>query len=733
MIDLSEVLKDAPGSLVNLFELDIRNVLKYKETTTVGAKFYNTAEELVIKSNSGIASDFIVTRSKTPQIVVNTKIRPGNGFLDLTDTPLNSIVAMPHLLKITIYYYASANLTTPVSSVTLKSGYYKQSDFSRIDFTRYVIPTKVTKNNVTTNIGEVLVHIERLLYAEVVRFTPFTSEVYGNVYFDNEVYVPYPIILSGLEYSGKGSLPSPKMQVSNIDGYISALCMSLDSMLGSKLSRLRTVAKYLDYRNFKTTDLLESVPLNTFTPTACTFTDEGTIPGAINLTASSSSASIAKTVALPATAMKGDKFNLELTISSRPTSQNKTIVPIIESTEYTCTSAITTGVSQTFTFTRTISSARSSIPIKITFPGLVNTNIIKVHSVKFYAINRYEDGSAKLPTETFFVDRKSAENIDLVEFELTSLLELTNVLLPRRLIIDRCPFAYKGTDCGWVPTVNNTSTDITYKLQYRLPTGTQGTLDVKQVVTKKLLPVDTNSYRLTLNDYTVTRTGVTNSPANLTVTSNKWTVGASVGTASNAFFKVYFNGLSDPSIVTSTANSVLTFSTALATREIRVEAYSDNAFTKLLSLIEVPVGVSGETILNPFIYNSKHTLPCTGSGVVSNYKASGTALELYYGATKLTATSSTTLANGTFRLMSVTTSGAALTIGSSVTSGTTLVVANHSAMVDGNTTLRYFTSNNSSTSDPTEDYCSKELKACELRFGQKGVRYGGFPGAGTFK
>ncbi len=59
------------------------------------------------------------------------------------------------------------------------------------------------------------------------------------------------------------------------------------------------------------------------------------------------------------------------------------------------------------------------------------------------------DGTARFPDEVWYIDRISSENQQLVEFELASKLELTNVLLPRRTVVEHCPWKYRGVECGY--------------------------------------------------------------------------------------------------------------------------------------------------------------------------------------------------------------------------------------------------------------------------------------------
>ena len=66
-----------------------------------------------------------------------------------------------------------------------------------------------------------------------------------------------------------------------------------------------------------------------------------------------------------------------------------------------------------------------------------------------FAAHGTGDGTARFPDEVWYIDRISSENQQLVEFELASKLELTNVLLPRRTVVEHCPWRYRGTECGY--------------------------------------------------------------------------------------------------------------------------------------------------------------------------------------------------------------------------------------------------------------------------------------------
>lgn len=60
------------------------------------------------------------------------------------------------------------------------------------------------------------------------------------------------------------------------------------------------------------------------------------------------------------------------------------------------------------------------------------------------------DPTAEAPREIYFIDRKSAENRDVVEFELAAALDLVNVKLPgRQCISSICQWEYRSPECGY--------------------------------------------------------------------------------------------------------------------------------------------------------------------------------------------------------------------------------------------------------------------------------------------
>lgn len=60
------------------------------------------------------------------------------------------------------------------------------------------------------------------------------------------------------------------------------------------------------------------------------------------------------------------------------------------------------------------------------------------------------DPTAEFPREIYYIDRKSTETRDVVEFELASSFDLAGVRAPKRQCIGNiCQWEYRSTECGY--------------------------------------------------------------------------------------------------------------------------------------------------------------------------------------------------------------------------------------------------------------------------------------------
>jgi lambda family phage minor tail protein L len=151
---------------------------------------------------------------------------------------------------------------------------------------------------------------------------------YGELVWDGQPYMALPIEVEGFEYSGQGTLPRPKMRISNLMGTITALILTLpEGLEGAKFTRIRTLGRFLDAANFA-------------------------------------------------------------------------------------------------------------------------------------AGNANADPLAEFPREVYFVDRKSAENRDVVEFELASAFDMAGVRAPKRQCITRCQWVYRSAECSYTGTNYFNASDV---------------------------------------------------------------------------------------------------------------------------------------------------------------------------------------------------------------------------------------------------------------------------------
>lgn len=74
----------------------------------------------------------------------------------------------------------------------------------------------------------------------------------------------------------------------------------------------------------------------------------------------------------------------------------------------------------------------------VNFPGGVNGNA---------------DPTAEFPDDIFFVNQRTVENRNMVEFELAASFDFQGLQLPRRPIVQNvCVWLYRGAECGYTGT-----------------------------------------------------------------------------------------------------------------------------------------------------------------------------------------------------------------------------------------------------------------------------------------
>ena len=154
-----------------------------------------------------------------------------------------------------------------------------------------------------------------------VYFHAGTNSLQQRLTWQGKTYEAFPIQVEGFEFNGNGQIPRPKLKVANVTGAITAMVLIYQDLVGAKITRKRTLAKYLDAVNF---------------------------PGGVNPTA---------------------------------------------------------------------------------------------------------DPTAEFADDIYYIDRKSRETRDVIEFELAASFDLEGVNLPRRQIVQNvCPWRYRSSECGYTGT-----------------------------------------------------------------------------------------------------------------------------------------------------------------------------------------------------------------------------------------------------------------------------------------
>jgi len=85
---------------------------------------------------------------------------------------------------------------------------------------------------------------------QILRWHCGTTVAGGDITWQGQTYAQFPVEATGFEVGMSGKLPRPQIKVANIGGLTGAFVRSIKDGLGAKVTRRRTLAKYLDAVNF---------------------------------------------------------------------------------------------------------------------------------------------------------------------------------------------------------------------------------------------------------------------------------------------------------------------------------------------------------------------------------------------------------------------------------------------------------------------------------------------------
>ena len=283
----------------------------------------------------------------------------------------------------------------------------------------------------------------------------------GEVVWAGNSYLRFPIQCEGFEFTGTGTLPRPTISVSNIFGTLTAIMQNVNQttvgndLNGAKLTRIRTLARFLDAVNFA-----PQTVTSTSTQTVADPSDAETVTYTVTVVQDSGGNNVfaLNGVQKPVITMKrGSTYIFNQSHSSNVNHPLR--IKSDAGGQQTTVNAGTLGTDATVTYSPAYPSAPNDLRYYCTSHGNNMGNTITMNdpntiqqqttSSSTTQTNPFgtPDPTAEFPQEIYFLDRKVSENRDVVQWEAISALDLVNVKLPKR-IATRDIFPGIGTFVG---------------------------------------------------------------------------------------------------------------------------------------------------------------------------------------------------------------------------------------------------------------------------------------------
>ena len=283
----------------------------------------------------------------------------------------------------------------------------------------------------------------------------------GEVVWAGNSYLRFPIECTGFEFTGTGTLPRPTISVSNIFGTLTAIMQDVNQttvgndLNGAKLTRIRTLARFLDAVNFAPT-----TTTTTSTQTVADPSDSETVTYTVTVVQDSGGANVfaINGVQKPVITMKrGSTYIFNQSHSSNVNHPLR--IKSDAGGQQTTVNAGTLGTDATVTYSPAYPSAPNDLryycqthgnnmgnTITMNDPNTIQQQITSSSTTQSNPFGT-PDPTAEFPQEIYFLDRKISENRDIVQWEAISALDLVNVKLPKR-IATRDIFPGIGTFVG---------------------------------------------------------------------------------------------------------------------------------------------------------------------------------------------------------------------------------------------------------------------------------------------
>lgn len=77
-----------------------------------------------------------------------------------------------------------------------------------------------------------------------------SNQLSGNVVWQGITYLAWPVEVTGFDRQAGGALPRVRLKLANKNGLLTMLALNFNGLVGTKLTRKRTFARFLDAENF---------------------------------------------------------------------------------------------------------------------------------------------------------------------------------------------------------------------------------------------------------------------------------------------------------------------------------------------------------------------------------------------------------------------------------------------------------------------------------------------------
>jgi len=267
----------------------------------------------------------------------------------------------------------------------------------------------------------------------------------SNIVWAGNEYLKMPIQAEGFAYQ-KGQLPRPTLTISNALGTITAILLNVNTvtvgndLTGATVTRIRTLARYLDAVNFPIT-----TTSTTTTTTIADPADAESVTYTVTVVQDSGGNNVfaLNGVQKPVLTMKrGSTYIFNQSHSSNVGHPLR--IKSDAGGQQTTTNTGTLGTDATVTYQPVYPTAPNDLRYYCTVHGNgmgntitmnnPNTTTQETTTTTNQQVNPLgtPDPTAEFPREIYKIDRKSNENRDIVTFELAAVFDLAGIRSPKR-------------------------------------------------------------------------------------------------------------------------------------------------------------------------------------------------------------------------------------------------------------------------------------------------------------